>query len=204
MAEITSRYRITTYIGLFIVLVLVSVFWMPSVYKSLLSSDFELRNYQMQFFDWLIVLIIILLILYGERNSLTTLNLKKPTWEMLGIGMGLGGFSLLYIFLHRIVINAIFGATNFENQLDNPSLAEVGPEFIFVYGIFSLITASVAEEIIYRGYATERLMKLHNSYWLAFLLPLAAFHFDALPKRSRPYVNCIGSGRSNAVLLFEI
>lgn len=51
----------------------------------------------------------------------------------------------------------------------------MGPEFVFVYGIFSLITAGVAEEIIYRGYATERLMKLKNSYWIAFLLPLAAF-----------------------------
>lgn len=175
MIKIDNRYRITSYIGLFIVLVLTTVFWFPSIYKSILSKDFEVRNYQMQGFDWFVVVIIILLILYGERSQLTSLNIKKPTIETFGIGMGLGGFSLLYIFLHRMAINALGGVTNFEQQLDNPSLNEVGSEFIFVYGIFSLITAGVAEEIIYRGYATERLSKLNSSYWLAFLLPLAAF-----------------------------
>ena len=129
----------------------------------------------MQGFDWFVVIVIIGLIIYGERNKLSTLNIKKPTLEMLGIGMGLGGFSLLYIFLHRTAFNFFHISTGFEQQLENLSLNEVGPEFIFVYGIFSLITAGVAEEIIYRGYATERLMKLKNSYWIAFLLPLAAF-----------------------------
>ncbi len=94
---------------------------------------------------------------------------------MMGIGMGLGGFSLLYIVLHRVAFNFFNLSTGFEQQLENPSLSEVGSEFIFVYGIFSLLTAGIAEEIIYRGYATERLMKLTNSYWGAFLLPLAAF-----------------------------
>ena len=156
-------------------LIITTIFWFPSVYKSILSTDFELRNYQMQGFDWFVVIVIIGLIIYGERNKLSTLNIKKPTLEMFGIGMGLGGFSLLYIFLHRTAFNFFNISTGFEQQLENPSLNEVGSEFVFVYGIFSLITAGVAEEVIYRGYATERLMKLKNSYWVAFLLPLVAF-----------------------------
>jgi membrane protease YdiL (CAAX protease family) len=175
MLESNDRFRITTYIGLFIVLILTTIFWFPTVYKSILSNNFEIRNYQMQGFDWAVVIIIICLILYGERNKLSTLNIKKPTIEMLGIGMGLGGFSLIYILLHRTVFNFFNINTGFEQQLENPSLNEVGPEFIFVYGIFSLLTAGIAEEIIYRGYATERLMKLKKSYWLAFFLPLIAF-----------------------------
>lgn len=165
----------TTYLGVFMVLVVTTIFWRPSVYKALLSKDFEIRNYQMQGFDWLVVLLIIGLILWGEKNPLSTLNIKKPTWEMLGIGLGLGGFSMLYIALHRWGLNSFVLVTGFEQQLENPSLNEVGPEFVFVYGIFSLLTAGISEEIIYRGYATERLMKLSNSYWLAFLLPLLAF-----------------------------
>lgn len=175
MIKINRRYEITSYIGLFFVLILTTIFWFPAVYKSILSNDFEIRNYQMQGFDWLVVLVIIALILFGERNKLNTLNIKKPTFELFGIGMGLGGFSLLYIFLHRMVLNSFGVTTNFEQQVANSALNEVGPEFIFVYGIFSLLTAGFAEEIIYRGYATERLMKLSNSYWLAFLLPLIAF-----------------------------
>ena len=175
MTEFNNRYRFTSYIGLFFVLILTTIFWIPSVYKVILSNDFELRNYQMQGFDWFVVIVIIGLIIYGERNKLSTLNIKKPTMEMMGIGIGLGGFSLLYIFLHRTAFNFFNISTGFEKQLENPSLNEVRPEFVFVYGIFSLITAGVAEEIIYRGYATERLMKLKNSYWVAFLLPLVAF-----------------------------
>ena len=175
MADINQRFKFTSYIGLFFVLILTTIFWFPFVYKPILSNDFEIRNYQMQGVDWFVVIIISMLILYGEQNKLSTLNIKKPTIETFGIGMGLGGFCMLYIFLHRLVLNYFGITTNFEQQLDNSSLNKVGPEFIFIYGIFSLITAGIAEEIIYRGYATERLMKLKNSYWIAFLLPLIAF-----------------------------
>ncbi len=175
MNNIDTRFKTTTYVGLFITLVLSTLFWIPSVYKAILSDNFELRNYQMQGVDWLLVLIIIALILLGERNKLSTLNIKRPTLEIFAIGMGLGGFSMLYIVLHRWVLNNIGNTTNFEQQLDNPALESVGPEFVFVYGLFSLITAAFAEEIIYRGYATERLFKLKNNYWLAFILPLIAF-----------------------------
>lgn len=129
----------------------------------------------MQAFDWFVVVLIWGLIIYGERNKLVSLNIKKPSWETLGIGLGLGGFSMLYIFIHRFVLNKLGTVTNFEQQLENPALSEVGPEFIFVYGIFSLLTAGIAEEIIYRGYATERILKIQKSYWVAFLLPLIAF-----------------------------
>ncbi|HAA15217.1 MAG TPA: hypothetical protein DCE41_27380 [Cytophagales bacterium] len=170
-----KRYRITTFVGLFIVLVLTTLFWFPSVYKAILSGDFEVRNYQMQGVDWLVVLIILGLIRWGERNPLSTLNIKKPTGTLIATGMGLGGFSMLYIFLHRLVLNGLGVTTGFEQQTENPALEAVGPEFVWVYGIFSLITASVAEEIMYRGYATERLMKVSGSYWAAFIVPLLAF-----------------------------
>ena len=173
--ETTARYKISTYIGLFIVLILTTIFWFPSVYKSILSKNFEVRNYQMQGFDWLIVLTIVIIILFGEKQRLPSLNIKRPTWATLATGLGLGGFSMVYIVLHRLILNAFGVTTGFEAQTENPALNEVGPEFIYVYGIFSLITASVAEEIIYRGYATERLLKLSNVRWLAFVLPLAAF-----------------------------
>ncbi|MEL6925956.1 MAG: CPBP family intramembrane glutamic endopeptidase [Bacteroidota bacterium] len=170
-----KRYVTTTYIGLLIVLVLTTIFWFPSVYKSILSDDFKIRNFQMQAFDWLIVLIIIGLILFGERNKLSSLNIKWPNGEMLGIGLGLGGFSMIYTLLHQTAANWLLGGNDFENQLNNPALAEISLGFIVVYGVFSVLTAGIAEEIIYRGYATERLMKIQDSYWVAFFVPLLAF-----------------------------
>ncbi|WP_370390086.1 CPBP family intramembrane glutamic endopeptidase [uncultured Winogradskyella sp.] len=175
MSIVNNRFRKTSYLGLFIVLVLTTIFWFPSVYKSVLSDDFEVRNYQMQCVDWLVVLMILCLIKFGERSKFKSLNIKKPTLEYLGIGLGLGGFSMLYILVHRIVLNQLGITTSFEQQIENPNLGLVGPEFVFTYGILSLITAGIAEEIIYRGYATERLMKLKGSYWIAFIVPLIAF-----------------------------
>lgn len=171
----SSRFKVTTWLGLFFVLVLTTLFWFPPVYKSLLSSHFALRNYQMQGVDWLVVLVVLFLIRWGEKNSLKTLNIKGLTATGLGTGLGLGGFAMLYIALHRLLFNVLGHRTGFEQQLSNPALDTVGPEFVYVYGLFSLLTAAVAEEIIYRGYATERLLKLKQSYAVAFLLPLIAF-----------------------------
>ena len=175
MKNTHSSYKISIYLGLFIVLVLVTLFWFPSVYKTLLSNDFELRNYQMQGMDWVVVLILIGLILYGEKNNLSTLNIQKPTWSTSAIGLGLGGFSMLYIALHQFGLKYVGLTPSFDAQLENPALQEVGPEFVYVYGTFSLLTAAIAEEIIYRGYATERILMLGKPKWMAFVLPLIAF-----------------------------
>jgi hypothetical protein len=110
MNEITTRYRYSSFAGLFFVLIIITIFWIPNVHKSILSDDFEVRNYQMQGFDWLVVFIVFGIIIIGEKNKLSTLNIKKPTLEIMGIGLGLGGFSMLYIFIHRTVIN-LFGYT---------------------------------------------------------------------------------------------
>lgn len=175
MDTINQRFKIITYSGLFFVLVLTTIFWMPEIYKALLPENFELRNYMMQGMDWLVVLVIFVLIIWGEKNKLTTLRFGKLNFETFSLGMALGGFSMLYIALHRFALNTLNIQTGFEQQIKNPALESVGPEFIFVYGIFSLLTASFAEEIIYRGYATERLLMLKQSKTIAFLLPLIAF-----------------------------
>lgn len=175
MDNTSPHFRTTTYVGLIITLVLTTIFWYPSVYKSILPADFELRNYLMQGMDWLVVLIIFGLIIFGERDKLSSLQFKPITFESFSLGMALGGFSMLYMVAHRVLVNFSGPDTNLGPDLSSPGLDLVGPEFIYVYGLFSLLTASFAEEIIYRGYATERLLRLQNNKLIAFLLPWAAF-----------------------------
>ncbi|NRB50833.1 MAG: CPBP family intramembrane metalloprotease [Saprospiraceae bacterium] len=175
MDNTSTLFRTTTYVGLIITLLLTTIFWYPSVYQSILPTDFELRNYLMQGIDWLVVLIICGLILFGERDKLSTLQFKPITFEAFSLGMALGGFSMLYLVAHRFLVNFSGPNANFGPDLSNPGLDTVGPAFIYVYGLFSLLTAGIAEEIIYRGYATERLLRLQENKWVAFLLPWAAF-----------------------------
>jgi membrane protease YdiL (CAAX protease family) len=129
----------------------------------------------MQGSDWLMVLIIIFLIRFGERKKLRSLNFKKLNFDTFILGFGLFGFCMLWIASSHYVMKWVGYTSGFERQLENPALDTVGPEFVFVYGIFSLITASIAEEIIYRGYATERLLLLGKQKVWVYVLPVAAF-----------------------------
>lgn len=175
IAKPTDRLKRTSYLGLFFILVLTTIFWFPPVYKAILPDNFELRNYLMQAMDWFFVGIICLLIIKGERNKLSTLQIKKLNDESFSLGMALGGISMIFIVAHKFLLSGIGEIPAFEQQISNPELNSVGPEFIFTYGIFSLLTAAFAEEIIYRGYATERIMLLEaNKFW-AFCLPWLAF-----------------------------
>lgn len=153
-----------------------SIFWLPIVYKSILSENFEIRNYSMQLVDWAFVGLIVCFILFGERNKLSSINIKKIDSGSFSLGMALGGFSMIYIVIHKLFLASYldFGSTVLV-QNDDAGISTVGPEFIFVFGIFNVITAGFAEEIIYRGYATERLLMLKANKVIVFLLPLIAF-----------------------------
>jgi len=172
----SNKSKLPIYLGLFIVLVGSTIFWYPPVYKSILSKNFEFRNYSMQFVDWAMVGVIICCILFGEKNKLSTLNIKKLNTESFSLGMALGGFSMIYIVIHKFFLASFL---QFESesivQTTNSGIDSVGPEFIFVFGIFNVITAGIAEEIIYRGYATERLIMLNANKVIVFSLPLIAF-----------------------------
>jgi len=132
----------------------------------------------MQVVDWLFVGLIICFILLGERNKLSTLNIKKLDAGSFSLGMALGGFSMIYIVIHKVLIASYldFGSTSVI-QNNDAGISSVGPEFIFVFGVFNVITAGIAEEIIYRGYATERLAMLKANKVVVFIVPLIAFVF---------------------------
>lgn len=170
-----KQKNLSIYIGLILVLIGTSLFWLPSVYRSILPSNFELRNYMMQGVDWFVVLLICCLIWYGEKSKLSSLNIKKINVESFSLGMALGGFSMIYIVTHKYLISFIGKSSSVNTLNENSGMDSVGPEFIFVFGIFNVLTASIAEEIIYRGYATERLLILKHKKVIAFILPLMAF-----------------------------
>lgn len=130
----------------------------------------------MQFTDWVFVGIISCFILLAERNKLPSLQVKKLNSESFSLGMALGGISMIYIVLHQFLIAPLlsFEIENTSQTMSN-GMDTVGPEFIFVFGIFNVVTAGVAEEIIYRGYCTERLLMLNANRILTFSLPLIAF-----------------------------
>ena len=156
-------------VGLVVALVLTTVVWYPPFLAPLLPDDFVWRNLAQQGIDWAFCLILIAIVLLWEREPLTSLGFKRLTRENLLAGLGLGGFFLLGQFLWNFVAGRFAGA--------DPSLG-AGPlpdGFVLWYGPVALVTASFCEEIIYRGYAMERLLRIFKSPWPGIVLPHVAF-----------------------------
>ena len=88
---------------------------------------------------------------------------------------------LLAILFNRAIVPFLYwmisrmGASGFEAGLAR--LAAMPVWFL----LFAALTAGVAEEMLYRGYAIERLALLTGSYWLAGLVATTIFALMHLP-----------------------
>lgn len=153
-------------VGLFIAIVVTTVVWYPPLLGPLLPEGFVLRNLAQQGIDWGFTFVLVAIVLFWERLPLSSMGFKNLSPENIGGGLGLGGFVML----------GIVAWTLLARQLRDPSMGMDAPAgFYLWFGPLALITAGVCEEVIYRGYAMERLLRMSKSPWPALLLPNAAF-----------------------------
>ncbi|MEO0868405.1 MAG: type II CAAX endopeptidase family protein [Cyanobacteria bacterium J06642_11] len=115
------------------------------------------------------------IVLFWERQPLSSIGLHQLNWQSILWGLIFAGFlSFIYApFLIR-VINQL-GWAGFENGLAKLSPLPTG------YLVFAVGIGGIVEEVLYRGYATERLSLLTGSYWLGSLLSLVAFGLAHVP-----------------------
>lgn len=153
-------------VGLFIALVLTTVVWYPPFLGPLLPEGFVLRNLTQQGIDWAFAITLMAIVLFWERLPLSSMGFKKLSGQNLAGGLGLGGFCMAGLVVWTLIAG----------WLRDPSLG-MGPTtgFYLWYGPLALITAGFCEEVIYRGYAMERLLRMFKSPWPALLLPHIAF-----------------------------
>ncbi|MEL6328583.1 MAG: type II CAAX endopeptidase family protein [Planctomycetota bacterium] len=153
-------------VGLAVALVLTTVVWYPPILGPLLPDGFVLRNLAQQGIDWAFTIVLVAIVLFWERLPLSSMGFEKITGETLGGGLGLGGFVMVALVVWTLAVG----------WLRDPSMG-MGPTsgFFIWYGPLALITAGVCEEVIYRGYAMERLLRMFRSPWPALLLPHVAF-----------------------------
>jgi membrane protease YdiL (CAAX protease family) len=160
-------------VGLLIALVVTTLVWFPPIAGTLLPEPIVLRNVVSQLFDWGFVAILVVIVLYGERRSLRSLGFQPLTGQTLIEALGLTGFFMLGLVAWRFLVTPWFPELSL--PAGDPATGSLPPGFYLWFAPFALVTASVAEEIIYRGYAMQRLLERFESPWPALLLPHIAF-----------------------------
>lgn len=123
---------------------------------------------------WLLFLLIIFWIYFVEKQTITSIGWKKITLKTIfgGIGLGLGLFALFGIIM--TVIQAIGIELNQE-------MAQKIAKQPFPVLLLIALRAGVVEEVLYRGYAFERIFDLTKSKLLAALVPVIIFTLMHLP-----------------------
>jgi membrane protease YdiL (CAAX protease family) len=110
-------------------------------------------------------------ILLVERRSLSSVNLRQPTWQSFVFGFLCGMVMVAGIaFLYIRVLPAL-GPTKSASQLDTVRALPMWFRGAIV------IRAAVFEELFYRGFMIERLTELLKLRWLAAIISLAAFTY---------------------------
>ena len=159
--------------GLVIALAGTVLFWWPSVAGRLFPQDLVLRNLAAQGVDWMFALALVGIVLLFERRSLASLRFTRPNVKTIAAGLGLGGFMMIGIVGWKFAERALFPEVA-ELDIGAPPSA-FPPGFFLWFAPIALITASVCEEVIWRGYAMERLLLVTKSPVLAIILSQISF-----------------------------
>ena len=110
-----------------------------------------------------------------ERLPLASVGLRRLSWSSIAWGI-LGAVALLYVFTPiGLWLVDMSGLPGFESGVER---LRALPKIVL---LFAALTAGFVEELLYRGYAIERLASLTGSTIVATVAALAAFCLAHLP-----------------------
>lgn len=121
---------------------------------------------------WVYVAVVLLYVLKVERRSLSSIGFRAPGLKNLGIGVGAGILitlalgTLYYVILPALHLNDSIAATTNANALMATP---------FWWRFISTVRAAVSEEVLFRGYAMERIEELSGSRVVAVLISCTVF-----------------------------
>jgi membrane protease YdiL (CAAX protease family) len=123
---------------------------------------------------WALLGLVILIVIFWERRSLSSIGLIRWRWSSLTWGLGCAAF---IISVNTVIVPF----------LTKLGIVDLSKGFAVVFSwplwfrILAVVTAGTVEESLFRGYAIERLGLLTGSYGWAAGISLAVFGIVHLP-----------------------
>lgn len=167
MSTIVKKRYLPSIVGLFVALGLPFTF---SLYLGTVRDHLEdhARVIQALAREWGIVIILLLLIVFWERQSLSSIGIRRMSWQ--DALWALGGFLLGAVSF--IITGPIVGMLGLGTTASGITVLAQTPVALRVAIV---LTAGVTEEILFRGYPIERLYRLTGRLGLSAGIAYLAF-----------------------------
>ncbi|WP_299029408.1 type II CAAX endopeptidase family protein [uncultured Thermanaerothrix sp.] len=124
--------------------------------------------------EWAVTLILLAILLFWEKQPLTSIGFKKMSWQ--DVGWGLVGFVVgAFSFVATTPIVTALGLGTTSGGINQLAEIPLGLR------IGVVLTAGITEEILSRGYPIERLYALTHRLGLSALIAYAAFVLLHIP-----------------------
>ena len=118
---------------------------------------------------------VLAILLVWEKQPLSAIGLQPPRWQSLVWGLALTGF-----FVFAFSPLAFWLLQHLRLSGFDAGLAKLAHLPVW-YLILAVVIGGTVEEILYRGYAVERLASLTGSYWLGGLISVLVFGLAHVP-----------------------
>lgn len=119
--------------------------------------------------------VVVWVVIRWERLDLSSIGWKRPDWITLASGLLLAAF-LVYVM--PLVTRPLMSALQLGGFEAGVSRLELLPGW---FRLLLALTGGVAEEVLYRGYAVERLETITRSCWAGAVLAAVAFGLAHIP-----------------------
>jgi len=146
---------------------------------------------------WLYAAAVLCIALYGERRSLASIGLCRPTITTVLWGVGAAVALLAMGALASFVTYKLLHQPN-----RSPAQIEALVRGSLVYALCLALRGGVVEELFYRGLAIEQLTALTDRRWLAAVIATLTFIFSHAIRFSPPQLIPIATAATGFTLLY--
>ncbi len=137
---------------------------------SCISKSFSEQNLSIMglILIWVLVAVLLVLIRIGEKRPLSSVGFKAISGREVLLAIGVGVFLSITVPLFALLASQVVPSNG--NDIN-----EVVSNTSWMLILFSILTAGITEEIVFRGYVIERMHEITNRNWLGVLVSIIAF-----------------------------